>query len=231
MKLTDDEKTFATLNYQRDRVDPDWLGHIPFARLLTLWLKPKLFMELGVRRGQSFCAFCDAISYADLTCQAIGVDHWQGDKHTKYDGNSVFQELQNFCQLHYPFAILWRQSFDEALPLVGKGSIDLLHIDGTHTQSAVKHDFESWLSKVDDNGVILFHDTCWPDGDVDQFWRKEIAPHYPNQNFIHSFGLGVALKGPIELYPKRLQQFIGLPRDDFYIFNQDIIHLAGMFYD
>jgi hypothetical protein len=38
--------------------------------------------------------------------------------------------------------------------------VDILHIDGSHHYEDVKKDFETWSQFVNDDGVILMHDTC-----------------------------------------------------------------------
>ena len=72
-----------------------------------------------------------------------------------------------------------------------KKPIDILHIDGFHTYSAVKNDYDTWSKFVKDDGVILFHDTCVPHYGVREFFDKITLP---KTNFTCSHGLGVVSK-------------------------------------
>lgn len=49
-------------------------------------------------------------------------------------------------------------TFDQAMLQFDDGSIDILHIDGSHFYEDVKHDYETWKIKVKANGIIMFHD-------------------------------------------------------------------------
>lgn len=42
--------------------------------------------------------------------------------------------------------------------------IELLFVDGSHEEEDVRRDFETWVPKVVDGGVIAFHDTTWHAG-------------------------------------------------------------------
>ena len=134
---------------------PPWVGHIPFA----FWLVEALRPRVVVHSGNSYCAFLQAVQCLALTAQCFGIDHWRGDEHSDHYGNDVYAEL---CSYHDPlygtFSSLIRATFEEALPDVSDGSVDLLHIDGFHTYEAVAKDFSDWLPKVSSRGVVLFHD-------------------------------------------------------------------------
>lgn len=83
--------------------------------------------------------------------------------------------------------------FDEAVRAFEDSSIDLLHIDGLHTYEAVKHDYETWLPKVNkENGIILFHDVSEKSKDfgVYELWG-ELQEKYEALTFEHYHGLGV----------------------------------------
>jgi predicted O-methyltransferase YrrM len=42
--------------------------------------------------------------------------------------------------------------------------IELLFVDGSHEEDDVREDFEQWVPKVVEGGVVAFHDTTWHAG-------------------------------------------------------------------
>lgn len=181
---------------------PYWQAHIPFAFWLVDALQPRILVELGVYKGDSYCAFCQAVQEARIPAKCYGVDNWHGDVHYGEYGNEVLWELSQYHDPRYGgFSTLVRSDFEEALPLFSDGSIDLLHIDGTHTYDAVRRDFEHWLPKMSERGVVLFHDINERRAqyEVWRFW-EEVRRQYPSFEFTHSSGLGVLKVGrnPVE---------------------------------
>ena len=86
----------------------------------------------------------------------------EGDPHAAFYGEDIYElvdDIINKCYSGLQTHLL-RMNFDEAIvDRFEDNSIDLLHIDGYHTYEAVKHDFEAWIGKMSENGIILFHDT------------------------------------------------------------------------
>lgn len=174
-----------------------WEGHVAFAFYLMRELQPRTFVELGTYWGDSYFAFCQAVAEWRLPTRCIAVDTWAGDAHAGKTGEDVYRIVSAHHQERYAgFSRLLRMKFDEAQRQVPDGSVDLLHIDGYHTYEAVRHDYQTWLPKMSERGVILFHDTCvWADDfGVFRLW-DELAARYPAFQFTHSSGLGVACVG------------------------------------
>jgi O-antigen biosynthesis protein len=174
-----------------------WEGHVAFAFYLMRELQPRTFVELGTYWGDSYFAFCQAVAQWHLPTRCSAVDTWAGDAHAGKIGESVYRVVNAHHQDRYAgFSRLLRMTFEEARQQVPDGSVDLLHIDGYHTYEAVRHDYETWLPKMSDRGVILFHDTCVRTGDfgVYRLW-DELTARYPAFQFTHSNGLGVACVG------------------------------------
>lgn len=203
--------TFSMLGAKPDYLSgrSAWIEHIPFAFLVVEALRPDIFVELGSHFGDSYCAFCQAAKTLELPMRAFAVDTWRGDQHAGFYGQEVYDQLKSVHDEPYGhFSEMKRMTFDEARDDFADGSIDLLHIDGLHTYEAVKHDFETWLPKMSERGVVLFHDTVVRDRNfgVWKLWA-DISTQYPSFEFHHGHGLGVLCVG--SKVPQSFVDFLG----------------------
>ena len=174
-----------------------WWGHVPFAHWLVATTRPARIVELGTHNGVSYTAFCEAVRREGLACRCTAVDTWIGDPQAGTYGEEVFADLRAFHDARYAaFSDLKRCTFQEALPDIADGSVDLLHIDGLHEYDAVRGDFEGWRPKLSTRGVVLLHDTevDTPGFGVRRLWA-EISQEYPAFAFTHCYGLGVLAVG------------------------------------
>ena len=174
-----------------------WYGHVPFAHWIVGALRPHTLVELGTHNGVSYSAFCEAVVHNGLDTRCYAVDTWQGDEQAGHFGEEVYWDLRRFHDERYSaFSELLRCTFDEALPHISEGSVDLLHIDGLHTYEAVRHDFESWRPKLSERSIVLFHDTNERQSDFG-VWRlwEELREQFSFFEFLHGHGLGVLAVG------------------------------------
>ncbi len=183
---------------------PWWLGHIPFAFELVARLRPRILVELGTYSGTSLAAFCQAAEACGAATVCYGVDLWEGDIHMGSFDASVFREVADYMAEQHPrSAVLLRKSFDDAAADFADGSIDLLHLDGTHTYEAVANDFRTWLPKLSDRAVVLFHDTEVTVDNAGEGARRfgvrrffdETKSGYPHLELTHCYGLGLLVVG------------------------------------
>jgi Methyltransferase domain len=185
-----------------------WHKHMPFAFFLVELIEPRRIVELGTWKGDSYCCLCQALAELGIAARATAVDLWSGDDQTGGYGPDVLDELRRHHDPRFGrFSELWQTSFDDARERVDDASVDLLHIDGYHRYEAVRHDFESWLPKMSERGVVLLHDVSVRDGDfgVWKLWQ-EVAGRYPSYAFPHGNGLGILAVG--ERVDERLVGFL-----------------------
>jgi len=197
-----------------------WHGHIPFAFFIVQAMKPRTVVELGTHKGDSYCAFCQAVKTLKIKCSCFAVDTWKGDTQAGFYGEEVIDELRRFHDVRYGyFSELIRDDFDKALTRFSDGSIDLLHIDGCHSYETVKRDFDMWLPKMSRVGVILMHDTRVKEGEFG-VWRlwEELSSLYDAFEFDHSHGLGVLSVGK-EVTDELRPLFYGDHKDKWLIRN------------
>lgn len=175
-----------------------WVGHTPFAFWVTEAHRPKIFVELGTQYGHSYFAFCQAVHTLKLETKCFAIDTWEGDEHSGYYGEEVFSTVSDYNKSHYETSsTLIRSSFDAALREFDDGSIDLLHIDGHHSFASVKHDFETWLPKLSQRGLVLLHDTNVRIHNFGvELLLSNLRKSYKVFEFYHASGLGVVGTGP-----------------------------------
>ncbi len=173
-----------------------WSELIPVIYSLFVLLRPRRHVELGVHNGMSFFAACQIANRLGLSTECVAVDSWVGDQHAGFHDTSVFDNFRAYIAETYLDQYYIKNYFTVALNCFEDGSIDLLHIDGLHTYQAVKADFEMWLPKLSDVGVIIFHDTneFGRDFGVWRLW-EELKHCYPAFQFAHQHGLGIIYVG------------------------------------
>jgi GT2 family glycosyltransferase/glycosyltransferase involved in cell wall biosynthesis len=196
-----------------ERIDRDsaWFAHVPFAHWLIRAVRPQLLVELGTHAGVSYAAFCNAVEAERLKTRCYAVDTWRGDDHAGHYSEEVFIDLTAYHDNRFAaFSQMLRCTFNEARDMFRDSSIDLLHIDGFHTYDAVKGDFERWLPKLSERGIVVFHDTNERTRDFG-VWRlwAEICTKFPSFEFAHGHGLGILCVGPD--VPDALRALCSLP--------------------
>ncbi|MCD9005776.1 class I SAM-dependent methyltransferase [Luteimonas sp. XNQY3] len=192
------------------RAPSAWTEHLPFAFWLMQTAAPSSLVELGSHYGSSYFGFCQAIQRLGLTTRCYAIDTWKGDEHAGFYGEDVFGQVRDHNAVFFSeFSSLVRATFDEALGHFEDGSIDVLHIDGMHTEEAVRHDVDSWLPKLSERGVLLMHDTNVHERDFGVYRVfAALREQYPSFEFLHGHGLGVVMVGPAQ--PEALRRLAAL---------------------
>lgn len=177
-----------------------WAGHRRFGYDLVSYYEPEKIVELGSHYGCSAFSFMQAVKDKNLDTKIYTVDLWEAaDRFTRndYEQNvfEFFSEVRRkeFEEIHVE---ILQMSFDDANEKFEDQSIDILHIDGSHDYQDVKHDFELWLSKVKEDGVILLHDVSEQAvfGEImgSAVYWKELKENFKyTEEMPYSWGLGI----------------------------------------
>lgn len=192
-----------------------WTNHLHFAYDLVAIMKPRLLVELGVDRGESYFAFCQAAAENETGTRCVGIDTWQGDEHAGGYDETTFAEVSAHNAAHYAaFSTLRRSRFDEACAEFPDGSIDVLHLDGLHTEAAVRSDLAAWLPKLRSGGILLVHDAGVRTREfgVWKVW-DELQTSSRSWMFSEGPGLGVWQKSPASTLPAFLEDLFTAPNE------------------
>lgn len=209
--------------YDADQLNPKlkfayWEGHRDFAYDLLQFVRPERLVELGSQYGCSLFTFCQAVRDFKLNTEINAVDMWSGDIGAEITGEEVYALVQKTAATYYPEVNLhlFQMCFDDARPNFADNSIDILHIDGGHTFEDVEHDFTTWLPKLKENGIVLFHDVYSPidQGSCDH-WEKTKKEYDCYFDFTHSCGLGI-------LFPKGRYWYDRLEEAGFFKYYKDL---------
>lgn len=181
-----------------------WAGHEPFLFSLMEAMRPRRYVELGTHAGQSFFTACQHYKSNGNYGEAVAIDLWEGDHQAGFYSESVFDTFRYLLDRNYADCGRYiRSLFCDAVTAFEPASIDLLHIDGLHTYSAVREDYETWRSRLTASGTILFHDTSefQTDFGVWQLFEEVRREATASFAFEHSHGLGVLAFGSAATNP------------------------------
>lgn len=143
---------------------------------LTLELKPKICVDIGVFGGSSVFPVAATLKFLGSGI-VIGIDPWdrlecikyldpsKDEAHFKWwaqvDLNYVYDSymralkrfgLDNYC-------LTMKTTSEKAVLAIDH--IDLLHIDGNHSEDCFTNDAKAYLPKVQSGGYILLNDSLW----------------------------------------------------------------------
>lgn len=146
---------------------------------LILETNPVLVVELGVFGGRSLIPQAIALR-ASGQGVIIGIDPWkrsaalEGDNGVENDrwwANLDYHAIHRSCMEH-----IWKNDLDEQCIVLRASSeqctsftasygidhINILHIDGNHSEFTSCRDVTTWVPRVASNGYIWMDDTDWP---------------------------------------------------------------------
>lgn len=180
-----DEKINNIITYTEKKIRSAWNGHHYFALWLVKELKPTTIVDLGVDKGFSTFMFA-----AQKMGRVYGIDTFMGENLNRWKTEDYIPCMRNKRKMEKKFGIhnviIIKGRFSDVVEK-WKIPIDILHIDGTHVYEDVKEDYQNWGKFLNENSVILFHDTEIYEG-VSRFFKEVELPKY---HFPHSYGLGV----------------------------------------
>jgi predicted O-methyltransferase YrrM len=144
---------------------------------LVLKTKPDTIVEIGVWGGKSFLPMAMALK-ENQKGVAYGIDPWSSKESTQWvteEVNKNFWEWANHDLVYNHLnekidlfglrnQIILIKSTSEAAPPIG--GIDILHIDGNHSEHTSLFDVEKWVPLVKSGGWIIFDDMKWYENGV-----------------------------------------------------------------
>ncbi len=113
-----------------------------------------VIVEIGSWRGKS------TICLARGSRAGLGVPVYAVDLHAKqFERFKRNLERAAIADLVHPIRARSQEAAHEF-----QEPVELLFVDGSHEEALVRQDFEKWVPKVIDGGLVAFHDTTWHAG-------------------------------------------------------------------
>ncbi|HPL92973.1 MAG TPA: class I SAM-dependent methyltransferase [bacterium] len=132
-----------------------------FSALISLLKKRKLniVVEIGTAKGGSFYTWC---KISEPTATIISLD-LPGKAFNDSLGQNKWKQLKKYGKKNQQLHFLFKNSHltktkNELAKILQGEKIDFLMIDGDHTFSGVKKDWELYSPLVREDGIIAFHD-------------------------------------------------------------------------
>ena len=167
-----------------------WCSDEKSDKLVELIVNEKLetLCEIGVFAGKSVVPQALALK-ANGKGVIFGIDPWQNDAaleemihedNKKWWSNLDLEDIYRHCIASLErngvlqYCRLIRNKSENIVDQFADNSIDLLHIDGNHSEALSYKDATLYLPKVKPNGFIVFDDIWWTEEDNYVTTRKAI---------------------------------------------------------
>lgn len=164
-----------------------------------------LIVEIGSFLGRSTIAL--GLACLGTNKRVIAIDTFQGNKTDFRQGNL----LVNWHGISFKDLFLSNVELyglkNIVVPLVGYSNdiakhwtyeIDLLFIDGDHTEKGVTQDFRNFFPWVRENGVVSLHDVLPSHPSVLSFWGNKIVPNISNPSNLKGLASGIKTTGQLK---------------------------------
>lgn len=205
----------------------EWWPHVPFAFWLVAAARPRVLVELGVDRGVSYSAFCEAARRLRSNGRFHAVDLWADGKEPAPSGDERFDDFTKFHDCRYAgFSRLMRMSPADAFAAFADGSIDILHINASGQPDEAREDYRRWRMKMSPSGVVLIHGVSPRGGRTDLGWPlDESTAGAPR--FLFPQGEGLALFTAGAEPPEAITKLCSLDESETQVVRQRFALLGG----
>ena len=178
-----------------------WLGLRPFVgqhtaaehAALQRWAQGrKTLVEIGVAEGVSALALREVMS-SDGTLYLIDPYHLSRSRSLNFTKRAAHKIVESCSRGQ----AIWLEKFSQDVAKDWSAPIDLLVIDGDHSEGGVQRDWNDWCPFVKPGGIVIFHDARLFDGGwtnpnygpvklVDRLFRAAKQPGWQIVEEIHS---------------------------------------------
>jgi predicted O-methyltransferase YrrM len=178
-----------------------WLGLRPFVgqhtaaehAALQRWAQGrKTLVEIGVAEGVSALALREVMS-SDGTIYLIDPYHLSRSRSLNFTKRAAHKIVESCSRGQ----AIWLEKFSQDVAKDWSAPIDLLVIDGDHSEGGVQRDWNDWCPFVKPGGIVIFHDARLFDGGwtnpnygpvklVDRLFRAAKQPGWQIVEEIHS---------------------------------------------
>ncbi len=168
---------------------------------LIFMLEPKTVVEIGVFGGKSLIPMAAALKVTGKGC-IYGIDPWNSLESTdgmegahlvwwgKLDHDKIMRDFQKKV---VEFAVIDQvvviKTTSELAPPIS--NIDILHIDGNHSEKAANLDVNKWVPLVRKGGVIIFDDLDWPSNASAVKWLDENCTRFIEFHETNKWGIWI----------------------------------------
>lgn len=201
--LSSDEYSIFLSNFYADginRFGRNWhyADIVTVLICLSRYLKPKSYLEIGVRRGRSAAAVASVCPNCNFTL----LDMWEKDYAGISNPGSIFVHSELDRLNHLGERVFIDGDSHVTLPRLFEEQptldFDLITVDGDHSDEGARLDLSTVLPRLKIGGAVVFDDISHPTHpNLDSLWNELVASNSQFSSFSFrdaGYGVGFAIR-------------------------------------